>query len=53
MVQIEYNTVKIEVPESWDDITLGFYETFYTEKPETARERASLRSCKSVLNYWE
>ena len=42
MVQIEYNTVKIEVPESWDDITLGFYETFYTEKPETARERVAL-----------
>lgn len=48
MVQIEYNTVKIEVPESWDDITLGFYETFYTEKPEAARERAALvaKICK-------
>lgn len=42
MVQIEYNTVKIEVPESWDDITLGLYETFYTEKAETARERVAL-----------
>lgn len=48
MVLIEYNTVKIEVPESWNDITLGFYETFYTEKPETARERAALvaKICK-------
>ena len=48
MVQIEYNTVKIEVPESWDDITLGFYETFCTEKPETTRERVALvaKICK-------
>lgn len=48
MVQIEYNTVKIEVPESWDDVTLGFYETFYTERPETARERVTLvaKICK-------
>jgi hypothetical protein len=45
---MEYNTVGIEVPESWDDITLGFYETLYTEKPGTARERAALAAkiCK-------
>lgn len=42
MIAIEYNKVKISVPESWDDITLGFYETFYTKKPETARERVAL-----------
>jgi hypothetical protein len=42
MVKIEYNKVKIGVPESWEDITLGFYETFYTEKPETARDQAAL-----------
>jgi hypothetical protein len=49
MVRIEYNTVKIEVPESWDDITLGRYETFYNEKPETARERVALAAkvCKA------
>ncbi len=52
MVQIEYNTVKIEVPESWDDITLGFYETFYAERPETARERVALvaKICKVDVN---
>jgi len=41
MVRIEYDKVEIEVPESWDDITLGFYETFYAEKPGTTRERAA------------
>lgn len=48
MVQIEYKTVKIDVPENWGDITLGFYETFYTKKPETARERVALvaKVCK-------
>lgn len=48
MKRIEYNAVKISVPESWDDIKLDFYETFYTEKPETARERVALvaKVCK-------
>lgn len=48
MKRIEYNAVKIDVPESWDDVKLGFYETFYTEKPETARERVALvaKVCK-------
>lgn len=41
MKEFEYNKVKIHVPQSWDDITLGHYETFYTEKPETARERVT------------
>ncbi|SHJ66031.1 hypothetical protein [Bacteroides stercorirosoris] len=52
MVAIEYNKVKISVPESWDDITLGFYETFYTVKPETARERVALVAhiCKTDAN---
>lgn len=42
MVVIEYNKVKVSVPENWGDIELGFYETFYTKKPETARERVEL-----------
>lgn len=48
MKRIKYNGIEIEVPESWEDITLGFYETFYTEKPETARERAAFvaKICK-------
>jgi hypothetical protein len=49
MVTIEYNNVKIEVPESWEDITLGFYETFCKEQPDSARERAALvaKICKT------
>lgn len=48
MVKIEYDKVTIDVPESWDDLTLGFYETFYTEMPETPRDRAVLvaKICK-------
>lgn len=39
MVKIEVNNVRVNVPQSWDDITLGQYETFYKDKPETARQR--------------
>lgn len=42
MVELEYNDVKIKVPDSWDDITLGKYEYFYKQKPETHRERVAL-----------
>lgn len=41
MVEIEYNDVKISVPESWDDITLGVYEKFHKQKPVTHRERVT------------
>lgn len=53
MIRLEYDSVKIEVPESWDDITLGFYETFYTERPETARERVALvaKICKVDTDF--
>lgn len=39
MVTIEVNNVEIKVPQSWDDVTLGDYETFFKDKPETARQR--------------
>lgn len=39
MVELEYEGVKINVPQSWEDIKLGFYETFYKVKPVSARER--------------
>mgnify|MGYP006906849322 FL=1 len=38
-MKLEYDNTRISVPESWDDITLGFYESFYDEEPSTARER--------------
>ena len=41
MVQIEYDKIKIEVPENWNEITLGHWETFCTESPETAREHVA------------
>jgi hypothetical protein len=42
MVTIEYNGIKVNVPESWQDVTLGEYEQFYALKPEGARERVAL-----------
>lgn len=42
MVTIEFNSVTVKVPESWDDITLGVYEQVYGEKPESARARVAL-----------
>lgn len=41
MVELEYEGVKINVPQSWEDIKLGFYETFYKTKPVTTRERVA------------
>lgn len=41
MVTLEYNKTKIQVPTSWADVTLGLYETVYTIKPATARERVA------------
>lgn len=57
MVTIEYNKQKINVPTTWDDVTVGHYETFYMDKPETARERVALiaKICKvdaAVLLDW-
>lgn len=42
MIALEYNKVKISVPENWDDITVRAYETFCAAKPVTARERVSV-----------
>lgn len=41
MVELVYNSTKINVPESWDDITLGVYERFHKVKPTTHRERVA------------
>lgn len=41
MVELEYENVKISVPESWDDIKLGAYEAFHKAKPETHRQRVA------------
>lgn len=42
MTTIEYKGTKIEVPTTWRDITLGFYDTFFYEAPETKREKIAL-----------
>lgn len=41
MVEIEYNSTIINVPESWNDITLGVYERFHKVKPTSHRERVA------------
>lgn len=41
MVKIEYKNAVINVPTSWDEISLGLYETFYADQPETNRERVA------------
>ena len=42
MVQIEYNGTQVNVPESWEDITLGMYEQIYALKPGSTREQVEL-----------
>lgn len=51
MTRLEFNSVKIDVPDNWGDITLGFYETIYSERPQSARERVALvaKICKVDL----
>ena len=39
-IRIDNQTVK--VPENWNEITLGFYETWYHKKPLTNREKVEL-----------
>lgn len=41
MTTIEYEDMWVSVPDSWADIPLGFYETFYVDRPRTARERVA------------
>lgn len=50
MVKIEYNDTAINVPEAWEEVTVGHYETFYNDKPETARERVAYMAkiCKTT-----
>lgn len=57
MVTIEFNGVKIDVPSNWEDVTVGHYESFYLDNPETTRERVGLiaKVCKvdvAVLLEW-
>lgn len=57
MVKIEVNNVTVNVPQSWDEITLGDYETYYKDKPETGRQRAEyvakiLKMDAAVLLSW-
>lgn len=42
MVTIEYDNIKVSVPEGWDDITVGLYEKVYGQNPKTHRERATM-----------
>lgn len=57
MKRIEIDKVVIDVPETWDDITLGFYETWFFKTPVTRLEKVELVAeiCKIdpaiLLNY--
>lgn len=42
MTRIEYDGRVMAVPTTWDDVTVGHYETFWQERPSTARERVAL-----------
>lgn len=48
MKRIEIDNTVIDVPESWDDIKLGDYETWYSDSPSNAHERIELiaKICK-------
>lgn len=57
MVAIKHNNIEVLVPESWDDITLGFYEEINFTKPTTIREKVNLvaQICKvepEILLNW-
>jgi hypothetical protein len=41
MIKIEFNDVKIEVPESWKDIKLAEYEKLYLHHPQTKQEQVA------------
>lgn len=38
MMKIEFDGHKINVPNSWSDVTLGNYEKWYAKKPETKQD---------------
>lgn len=46
MVTLEYkdeqHELALQVPQSWDDVTLGQYETIYAVKRETLRDKVAL-----------
>ena len=52
MIRLEYEGVEVSIPENWDDITLGHYETFHMDEHKTARERVALvaKICKTDVD---
>lgn len=42
MTRFEFLGTPIDVPDGWHDITLGHYETFCGDDPQTARDRVAL-----------
>ena len=57
MKTFEYLNQKIDVPETWDDVTLKTFESFYKDKPTNLREKLAVISkiCNvdpSVLLDW-
>lgn len=57
MVSIEYDGKVVNVPESWEDVTVGQYEAWGLDEPQTARERVEYvaRICQvepEILLAW-
>ena len=42
MKRIQINKQTVNVPENWDDITLGFYESWFDKTPSSHREKVDL-----------
>ena len=42
MTKIEYNNQTIEVPESWQEVRLRAYEKYYTERPQSVKDKVLL-----------
>lgn len=50
MVRLEYEGVEISIPENWDDITLGRYESLKFDTLGTARQRVELAAAICGVN---
>ena len=41
MIKVEFNDLKLEIPESWEEIKLATYERYYMQSPETKMEQVA------------
>ncbi|MDR2951593.1 MAG: hypothetical protein LBV71_20575 [Prevotella sp.] len=41
MIKVEFNDLKLEIPESWGEIKLSTYERYYMQSPKTKMEQVA------------